>query len=123
MNIADSDVAVFHQDRVALLRGLFREWVEPLWEGVAEAMAHPSFHDHVLVKHPGNSTVTPWHQDQPYYCVQGERTVSFWTPLDPVSRNVCMECVAGSHTWNRAGYRPVRFDGPEFPRIFPRSSR
>ena len=67
--------------------------------------------DHILVKRPGNSTITPWHQDQPYYCVEGERTVSFWTPLDTVSRNVSLECVAGSHRWNKAGYRPKRFDG------------
>ena len=69
------------------------------------------FHDHILVKHPGNSTVTPWHHDQPYYCVTGARTVSFWTPLDPVSRAVTLECVAGSHRWNRDGFRPQRFDG------------
>lgn len=69
------------------------------------------FHDHVLVKRPGNSTVTPWHQDQPYYCVEGNQTVSFWAPLDPVSRAVSLECVAGSHRWNMAGYRPKRFDG------------
>ena len=60
----------------------------------------------ILVKRPGNSTITPWHQDQPYYCVEGDRTVSFWTPLDAISRSVSLECVAGSHRWNTAGYRP-----------------
>ena len=35
------------------------------------------FHDHVLVKEPGSSVVTPWHQDMPFYCVGGDRTVSF----------------------------------------------
>src|ERR1700732_1071516 len=69
------------------------------------------FHDHVLVKQPGGSTVTPWHQDQPYYCVEGRQSVSFWTPLDRVSRAVTLECVAGSHRWNASGYRPKRFDG------------
>lgn len=68
------------------------------------------FHDHVLVKQPGTSTVTPWHQDQPFYCVDGAQTVSFWTPLDPVSRDVVMECIAGSHRWGK-GFRPRRFDG------------
>src|SRR5690606_30725601 len=67
------------------------------------------FHDHVLVKQPGTSTVTPWHQDQPYYCVDGEQHVSFWTPLDAVSREVVMECVAGSHRWGRP-FRPTRVD-------------
>lgn len=69
------------------------------------------FHDHVLVKGPGNSTVTPWHHDQPYYCVRGEQSVSFWTPLDPVDRDVTLECIAGSHRWSRAGFSPRRFDG------------
>ena len=68
------------------------------------------FHDHVLVKQPGTSIVTPWHHDQPYYCVESEQSVSFWTPLDPVSRDVVMECVAGSHAWGK-DFRPTRFDG------------
>jgi ectoine hydroxylase-related dioxygenase (phytanoyl-CoA dioxygenase family) len=68
------------------------------------------FHDHVLVKEPGSSTVTPWHQDQPYYCIDGRQTVSFWTPLDVVSRDLVMQCVVGSHLWP-ALFRPRRFDG------------
>lgn len=56
------------------------------------------FHDHVLVKEPGTSKATPWHQDAPYYFVDGEQTVSFWTPLDPV-REASLRCVAGSHRW------------------------
>ena len=43
------------------------------------------FHDHVLVKEPGTSMATPWHSDGPYYFVEGRQTVSFWSPLDPVS--------------------------------------
>jgi ectoine hydroxylase-related dioxygenase (phytanoyl-CoA dioxygenase family) len=68
------------------------------------------FHDHVLVKQPGGSTVTPWHQDQPYYCVDGKQSVSFWIPLDPVPRDVVMECVRGSHRWGK-DFRPMRFNG------------
>lgn len=68
------------------------------------------FHDHVLVKQAGSSTVTPWHQDQPYYCVEGRQSVSFWIPLDPVPRDVVMECVRGSHRWGKA-FRPMRFNG------------
>jgi ectoine hydroxylase-related dioxygenase (phytanoyl-CoA dioxygenase family) len=69
------------------------------------------FHDHTLIKWPGNSTVTPWHQDEPYYCVRGQQSVSFWTPLDPVTRATALECVAGSHRWSDKGFRPERFDG------------
>ncbi len=56
------------------------------------------FHDHVLVKEPGTSKPTPWHQDGPYYFVDGRQTVSFWSPLDPVT-DAGLRCVAGSHLW------------------------
>jgi len=163
VNISEATVREFQEDGVVVLRGLFRDWVQPLAAGIDEVMRAPSplersyqpadgsaaffqdylnwrriaafhafvfdspaasvaaqlmgsdhvrfFHDHILVKRPGNSTVTPWHQDQPYYCVTGSQSVSFWTPLDPVARSVTLECVAGSHRWNAAGYRPKRFDG------------
>ena len=58
------------------------------------------FHDHVLVKEPGTSKGTPWHQDSPYYFVEGEHTVSFWSPMDPV-KEATLRCVAGSHLWER----------------------
>lgn len=58
------------------------------------------FHDHVLVKEPGTAKPTPWHQDGPYYFVEGRQTVSFWAPLDPVT-DAALRCVAGSHLWDR----------------------
>ena len=58
------------------------------------------FHDHVLVKEPGTTKPTPWHQDGPYYFVAGRQTVSFWSPLDPVSE-ASLRCVAGSHRWEK----------------------
>jgi ectoine hydroxylase-related dioxygenase (phytanoyl-CoA dioxygenase family) len=58
------------------------------------------FHDHILVKEPGTSKPTPWHQDEPYYFVEGKQTVSFWSPMDPV-REASLRCVAGSHKWEK----------------------
>jgi len=58
------------------------------------------FHDHVLVKEPGTSKPTPWHQDEPYYFVQGQQTVSFWSPMDPV-KEASLRCVVGSHKWEK----------------------
>jgi ectoine hydroxylase-related dioxygenase (phytanoyl-CoA dioxygenase family) len=55
------------------------------------------YHDHILVKEPGTRQRTPWHQDQPYYDVEGEQNVSFWIPVDPVSREDCLEVIAGTH--------------------------
>ncbi len=67
------------------------------------------FHEHVLVKEPGATVATPWHQDAPYYCVDGPQTVSFWIPLDPVGRETTVEFVAGSHRWGKE-FRPERFN-------------
>ena len=55
------------------------------------------FHDHVLVKEPGTRQRTPWHQDLPYYNVEGRLNVSMWIPVDPVPRESTLELVAGSH--------------------------
>ncbi len=55
------------------------------------------YHDHLLVKEAGTRQRTPWHQDQPYYNVEGRQNVSMWLPVDPVSREATLEFVAGSH--------------------------
>jgi len=70
------------------------------------------FHDHVLVKEPGSTVVTPWHHDQPYYIVDGEQSVSFWVPLDPITRERSIEYVATSHKWGKI-FKPKRFDGTD----------
>jgi ectoine hydroxylase-related dioxygenase (phytanoyl-CoA dioxygenase family) len=55
------------------------------------------YHDHMLTKEPGTRQRTPWHQDQPYYNIEGRQNCSFWIPVDPVSRASTLELVAGSH--------------------------
>jgi ectoine hydroxylase-related dioxygenase (phytanoyl-CoA dioxygenase family) len=54
-------------------------------------------HDHMLTKEPGTLQKTPWHQDQPYYNIEGRQNVSFWIPADPIPRESTLEFVAGSH--------------------------
>lgn len=56
------------------------------------------FHDHVLVKEPGTAKSTPWHQDSPYYFVEGQQTLSFWIPVEPVEE-ATLRCVKGSDKW------------------------
>lgn len=73
------------------------------------------FHEHILVKEPSTAERTPWHHDQPYYCVEGRQTVSLWIPLDPVARETCVEFVAGSHAWGRR-FRPTKFTGNSYER-------
>ena len=108
--------AMFFQDycnwqRIAGFRDAMFEG--PMAEAAALLMSSRSariFHEHVLVKEPGNSMKTPWHQDQPYYLVEGRQSVSFWVPLDPIPRENAIEYVAESHRWGR-DFRPQRFDG------------
>ena len=66
------------------------------------------FHEHILVKEPGTSEITPWHHDQPYYCVDGDQNVSLWISLDPVPASVGVEFLAGSHRWGRS-FVPRKF--------------
>lgn len=68
---------------------------------VAQALMQGSsvrlYHDHMLVKEPFTQAVTPWHQDQPYYNVDGSINCSMWAPVDPVALESTLEFNAGSH--------------------------
>jgi ectoine hydroxylase-related dioxygenase (phytanoyl-CoA dioxygenase family) len=65
------------------------------------------YHDHLLVKMAGTKTPTLWHQDQPYYNIDGKQNVSFWIPVDPIPLDSTLTFLAGSHdgTW----YMPRTF--------------
>jgi ectoine hydroxylase-related dioxygenase (phytanoyl-CoA dioxygenase family) len=54
-------------------------------------------HDHLLVKEAGTYQPTPWHQDQPYYNIDGDQTCSLWIPADAVPLAASLKFVAGSH--------------------------
>ncbi|MCP5083697.1 MAG: phytanoyl-CoA dioxygenase [Alphaproteobacteria bacterium] len=93
----------------------YREFIfqSPAAQIAAELMESKSvqlFHEHVLVKEAQTGVPTPWHQDMPYYCVDGPKTVSLWVPLDEVPRERTLEFIAGSHKWGKF-YRPQRFNG------------
>ncbi|WP_241609231.1 phytanoyl-CoA dioxygenase family protein [Rosenbergiella australiborealis] len=93
----------------------FKDFVycSPAAEVAAQLMGSNTarfFHEHTLVKYPGNSTITPWHHDQPYYCVEGRQNVSLWIPLDPVDHTISLRCIRGSHLW-KDEFSPTRFNG------------
>ena len=80
----------------------------PAAEIAARSMRSTSaqfFHDHVLVKEGETSKPTPWHQDGPYYFVEGAQTVSMWLPWDRV-KDASLRLLAGSHKWQKM-VRPV----------------
>ncbi|QTH41368.1 phytanoyl-CoA dioxygenase family protein [Cohnella sp. LGH] len=59
------------------------------------------YHDQALFKEPGGGH-TPWHQDQIYWPLDTDKTVTMWMPLVPISEAVgSMTFASGSH---RQGY-------------------
>ena len=55
------------------------------------------YHDQALFKEPGGG-YTPWHQDQTYWPLDTDRTITMWMPLVDVPAAVgTMHFVSGSH--------------------------
>ena len=55
------------------------------------------FLDEFFLKEGGNCGPTPWHQDLPYWPIQGRQFASMWINLDPLVQTECLEFVRGSH--------------------------
>jgi len=72
------------------------------------------FHEHAFMKAPGTQRATPWHQDLPYYCVDGYQTASVYVALDQADADVAVQFVRGSHRWGRLFYPRVFEDGSAF---------
>ena len=82
---------------------------------VAEATSSKSsqiFHEHIFIKEAGTHKVTPYHQDMPYYCVDGENTGSFWIPLDNVDKENNLQLILGSHKWTKL-IRPTKWSNDQ----------
>ena len=83
----------------------------PAAQIVSEATKSKSvqvFHDHIFVKEPGTTKQTPWHQDMPYYCIDGNDTGSYWIPLDEVTKENSLKLILGSHKWDKL-VRPTKW--------------
>lgn len=55
------------------------------------------YFDAVFVRSPGSQFATPWHQDEPYWSVEGYDTCTIWMPLVSVNRENALAYVPGSH--------------------------
>ncbi len=85
-------------DRIGAYRRLIEESPTAAVAGQLMGASHVRFHhDHLLVKEPGTRQPTPWHQDQPYYNIDGAQTCSLWIPADSVPLDASLRFVAGSH--------------------------
>ena len=91
----------------------FKKFAEesPAAQIVGEATRSKSiqlFHEHIFVKDPGTIKETPWHQDMPYYCVDGNDTGSFWIPLDRITIENSLRILLGSHKFPKL-VRPTKW--------------
>lgn len=76
----------------------------PLAEIAAHLMKSSAvnfFFDAMFARSPGVQFRTPFHQDEPYWSVEGFQTCSSWMPLVPVKKESALELVRGSHRWNQ----------------------
>ena len=55
------------------------------------------FFESIFVRSKGVQFSTPWHQDEPYWSVEGHDTVSIWMPLVDVRKESALAFVPGSH--------------------------
>ena len=105
----------FTEYYLAQRRGIFERFVfdsplASLAAGLLRCNEIRSFHRNftLLVKQSGTEKVSQWHQDQPYYPIDGHQIVVCWVPLDPVEKQACLEVVRGSHLWGK-WFAPVLF--------------
>lgn len=63
------------------------------------------YFDAVFVRSPGNQFSTPWHQDEPYWSVEGYDTCTLWMPLVPVKQENALAYVPGSHRLDSVFYQ------------------
>ena len=67
------------------------------------------YSDQLFFKGAGSRVKTPFHQDKPYFLVDGGEMAVAWVPADVVTReNSAMGYVRGSHLWGRT-FRPSDF--------------
>ena len=159
MFLSEKQIKDYQADGVIVVKGVFKEWIEPLRKGFQKVLDNPSihgrenvddnkgrffedycnwerikefkdcifsspgaqifaeatnskriqiFHEHIFIKESGTNKETPWHQDMPYYCVNGNDTGSFWIPLDDVDKKNNLKLILGSHNWPRL-IRPTKW--------------
>ena len=80
---------------------IFRSPVAQLAGKLLQSKEINFFFDAVFVRSPGTQFATPWHQDEPYWSIEGYDTCTIWMPLVPVRKESALAYVPGSHLSNR----------------------
>ena len=159
MHLSQQQIDDYQNNGALIIKGIFKDWIEPLRNGFQKVVDKPSvhgrenvnekdgrffedycnwerikefkdcmfnslaaqivaevtssksiqiFHDHLFIKEPRTNKETPWHQDMPYYCIDGNKTGSFWIPLDKVDKKNNLKLILGSHKWQKL-LRPTKW--------------
>jgi len=109
-------------ERDAAGRTMF--WDSQAWQGIEEyrqfvfespaaqiaghlmGSLHINFYfEAVFVRSAGSQFATPWHQDEPYWSVEGYDTCTIWMPLVPVKQENALSFVPGSHRLDSVFYQ------------------
>lgn len=70
--------------------------------GLLRARRVTLYEDSLLVKEPGTSERTAFHQDMAYFHVTGQQVCTTWCPLDDVTLETgAVQYVRGSHLWTK----------------------
>ena len=71
------------------------------------------YHDQALLKEPGGG-ITPWHQDQHYWPLDTDNSVTMWMPLVDISPEMgSMHFASGSHREGYLGDLPIGDDSQQ----------
>ncbi len=71
------------------------------------------YHDQALLKEAGGG-ITPWHQDQHYWPLDTDNTITMWVPLLDVSPEMgTMHFASGSHKEGYLGDMPISDDSEQ----------
>lgn len=105
-SLIETDACSWHE-------GLRRNHIDgPLPELVAQLTQSKRvnlYSDQLFLKEPGSSVRTPWHQDKPFWLLQGSKVSVCWVPVDEVTiESGAMGYVVGSHRWGKT-FKPSDF--------------
>jgi ectoine hydroxylase-related dioxygenase (phytanoyl-CoA dioxygenase family) len=112
-NLANGDNAYFFNDfntwrkNSAIEKIIWHQSLRDVATKVVSTKEVRLFHDHILIKR-GFSQATPWHQDRPYYFVEGQKNYSIWMSPDSVHRDEGLSFLQGSHLLDSL-FVPVNF--------------
>lgn len=97
------------QDEPTIRKFIFESGVAGMVGELLDTAALRFYFDHTLVKEPGTTAPTPWHQDIPYWPFLGKKIASAWVSLSTSTVNESsLEFVRGSHNWD-VYYAPESF--------------